>query len=80
MNEIQESPFLAVWHSGIIVASIIFITAGIFIYLFYNFRTSMISDYKEKYDFINLNEIKWFKWVLLDSPRPTNLLLPTDTG
>lgn len=63
MNEIQESPFLAAWHSGIIVASIIFITAGIFIYLFYNFRTSMISDYKEKYDFINLNEIKWFKWV-----------------
>ncbi|MEK6783111.1 MAG: hypothetical protein AABY93_15530 [Bacteroidota bacterium] len=63
MDEIQESPFLTAWHTGIIIGSIIFITAGILIYLFYNLRTSLITDFKEKYDFINLNEIKWYKRV-----------------
>lgn len=63
MDEIQESAFLTAWHSGVLVASIFFITAAIVIYLIYNLRVSMISDYKEKYDFINLNEIKWLKWV-----------------
>ena len=63
MDEIQESAFLTAWHSGVVVAAIFFMTSAILIYLFYNLRVSMISDYKEKYDFINLNEIKWFKWV-----------------
>jgi hypothetical protein len=65
MDEIQESPFLAAWHIGIIVGAIGFITAGVLIYLFYNLRVSMISDYKEKHDFINRNEIKWYKRVFL---------------
>lgn len=63
MDEIQESQFLSAWHSGIIIGAIISITASILVYLFYRMRVSMISDYKDKYDFINQNEIKWFKWV-----------------
>ncbi len=63
MDEIQESQFLTAWHNGIIIGAIISITASILVYLFYRMRVSMISDYKDKYDFINQNEIKWFKWV-----------------
>jgi hypothetical protein len=33
------------------------------IYFFYTLRVSLIKDPKEKYDFINLNEIKWYKRV-----------------
>ena len=36
---------------------------GILIYLFYQVRLSSIKDYKEKHDFINTNEIKWYKYV-----------------
>lgn len=65
MEQIQESPFLVAWHAGIVIGTIIFVTAGILIYLVYNLRVSMISDYKDKYDFINRNEIKWYKMVFL---------------
>jgi len=63
MDDIQESQFLAAWHSGILIAAIISATIGILLYLIYRMRVSMISDYKDKYDFINQNEIKWLKWV-----------------
>jgi len=63
MEEIQESAFLTAWHNGVIVGSIVFITAAIVMYLFYNLKVSTISDFKQKYDFINENEIKWYKRV-----------------
>lgn len=63
MDDIQESQFLAAWHSGILIAAIVSATTGILVYLIYRMRVSMISDYKDKYDFINQNEIKWLKWV-----------------
>jgi hypothetical protein len=75
MDEIQESAFLTLWHSGITIAAIFFITSGILIYLVYNLRVSMITDYKEKYDFINLNEIKWYKWVFFSIGLGLGLLI-----
>ena len=75
MDEIQESPFLVAWHIGIIISSIIFITLGILIYLVYQFRASTITDYKEKYDFINTNEIKLYKWVFYSIGLGLGLLI-----
>ena len=75
MDEIQESPFLVAWHIGIIISSIIFITIGILIYLVYQFRVSTITGYKEKYDFINSNEIKWYKWVFYSIGLGLGLLI-----
>ncbi len=63
MEEVQESPFLTAWHNGMIVGSIVFLTLAIVIYLVYLLRQSAITDYKEKYDFVNANEIKWLKMV-----------------
>lgn len=34
---------------------------GLLIYTIYKIRVSAISDFKAKYDYINANEIKWFK-------------------
>lgn len=39
------------------------VIVGIVIYLIYQSRVMAIKDYKEKHDFINLNEIKWYKFV-----------------
>ena len=38
---------------------------GIIVYILYNIRVYMISDFKEKHDYISLNEIKWYKIVFL---------------
>ncbi|MFZ5999430.1 MAG: hypothetical protein ACOYW3_02910 [Bacteroidota bacterium] len=63
MNEIADSPFLVVWHQAMIVGGILMFAVGIVIYLMYQMRVAGIKDFKEKHDFINANEIRWFKYV-----------------
>lgn len=46
-----------------IIGAIIMGVVGIIIYILYHVRLSAIRDYKEKHDFINTFEIKWYKWV-----------------
>lgn len=64
MEQIPQSAFLETWHDAMIILAIVMFTAGIIIYLVYNLRVSLVSDFKQKHDFINANEIKWYKWVL----------------
>ncbi len=64
MEEIPESPFLAAWHNTMIILAIVMFAVGVVIYLIYKLKVSLIHDYKEKHDFINNNEIKWYKSVL----------------
>jgi len=63
MQEITESPFLATWHTVMLIGAIIFFTLGIVLYLIYTLRASAVKNYHDKYDFINTNEIKWYKYV-----------------
>ncbi|MEZ4972542.1 MAG: hypothetical protein R2820_04495 [Cyclobacteriaceae bacterium] len=63
MQEAPSSPFLDAWHDSMIVLSIVMFAAGIIVYLVYKMRVSLIKDFKEKHDFINANEIKWYKVV-----------------
>ncbi|MEQ8364363.1 MAG: hypothetical protein RH948_15925 [Cyclobacteriaceae bacterium] len=64
MEQIPQSAFLETWHDAMVVLAIVMFTAGIIIYLVYNLRVSLVTDFKQKHDFINANEIKWYKWVL----------------
>lgn len=58
-NETYQN-FLAGWDSIIVILSYIFLAAGILTSLFYFFNAVRISDPKEKYEYINQNEIKLF--------------------
>ncbi|MCX8492396.1 MAG: hypothetical protein ORN54_15165, partial [Cyclobacteriaceae bacterium] len=58
-----ESSFLKGWHSVMSVGVIIIIVLSIVVYLVYKIRVSAFSDNKKKHDFINLNEVKWYKWA-----------------
>ena len=57
------NPFLDAWHQSMIIGALIMAGVGILIFIIYHVRLSAISDYKEKHDFINTNEIKWYKYV-----------------
>jgi hypothetical protein len=46
-----------------IIGSILMVIVGIVVYLAYHIRLSAIKDYKAKHDFINANEIRWYKYV-----------------
>ena len=54
--------FMEVWYRYMIIGAIIAFSLGILLYLFHNLRLSLIKDYKGKHDFLNTNEIKWFKY------------------
>src|SRR5882757_3079594 len=59
----DSKAFLELWHQAMFVGMIIVIALGVIIYLVYSLRSSMINDPKEKHDFINKNEIKWYKYT-----------------
>lgn len=65
MQVIPPSQFLIAWHHAMIIGAIIAFTIGILLFLIYNLRVSLIKDIKERYDFLNANEIRWYKWVFL---------------
>jgi hypothetical protein len=58
-----SSPFLDAWHQSMIIGAIIMVIVGIAIFLIYQLKLSSVRGNKEKHDFINANEIKWYKWV-----------------
>lgn len=62
-NNQLETPFLTAWHQSMIIGAIVMAVVGVVIYLIYQVRLAAVRDPKEKHDFINQNEIKWYKWV-----------------
>lgn len=45
-----------------IIGVVIMFTLGIILFLVYQFRVSIIKNFKEKHDFINQHEIAWYKY------------------
>jgi hypothetical protein len=65
MDSFADSPFLVAWHSAMLVGAIICFIIGAALYLLHHARVAAISDYHQKYNYINTHEIKWYKWVFL---------------
>ncbi len=57
------SPFLQGWYVAMIIGAIVLFAAGILIYLVHNLRVALIKDFKKKYDYINSQEVSWYKWT-----------------
>jgi hypothetical protein len=62
-NGQPNSPFLDAWHEAMPIGALIMVVIGVIIYLIYQARVAAITDYKEKHDFINTWEIRWYKYV-----------------
>jgi hypothetical protein len=58
-------PFLVTWNDVMFIGAIAMAAVSLIVYLFYKLKVSSIKDYKERYDFINANEIKWFQRVFI---------------
>ncbi len=61
----DQSAFLEIWYSAMVIGGIVFFAIGIIIYLVHNFRVVTLKEYKAKYDYITLNEVKLYKWVFI---------------
>lgn len=59
------SPFLTFWNNAMIVGAIIMFVAGISIYIAHKLRFMSLQDYKTKYDYLNMTEIKHYRLMFI---------------
>lgn len=55
--------FLDSWHSIMLIGAIVMAVLAIIVYLVYHLRVSTIKDFKDRHDYINKAEIRWYKTV-----------------
>jgi hypothetical protein len=56
---------LTSWDSYMIVGSMLSVAFAVCIFAYHEFRIFQIKDYKEKYDYVNLNEIRFFWYMIM---------------
>lgn len=57
--------FLASWSRFMYLGTLIFVGIGFLILLYHEIRILIIKDFKEKYDYVNLHEIRYFWYAML---------------
>ena len=65
MEEYSADGFLYVWHTIMIIGAAGFFLMAIIQFILHKVRLAAMSDPKEKYDFIRVNEIKNYKRVFI---------------
>lgn len=63
MESLQS--FLASWDFYMLRLCFAMIGIGVLIFVYHEIRASMVKDLKDKYDYINLHEIKYFWYSIL---------------
>jgi hypothetical protein len=61
----QTREFVEAYHIIMLVGAIAMVTLAVIIFLIYHFKVSMIRNLKDKHDFVNASEIKWYKWAFI---------------
>jgi hypothetical protein len=64
-DEFYRNPFLEGWHMAMIIGAMVMVVVGIGIYIMHNLRVLAITNYKQKYDYINTKEIRQYKLVFI---------------
>lgn len=57
--------FFDSWDYFMKIGALVAVSVGILIFLYHEVRIMLIKDYKEKYDYVNLNEIKHFWYSII---------------
>ncbi len=65
VSALDDSPFLNAWHQAMIIGAVLMLVVCIVMYIVYKVRVAAITDFKEKHDFLNKNEIKWYKTIFI---------------
>ncbi|MBS1952484.1 MAG: hypothetical protein JST37_15870 [Bacteroidetes bacterium] len=57
--------FVLTWDHYMELGAVICVVIAILILLYHEYRVMQIKDYKEKYDYVNLNEIRYFWFAMI---------------
>jgi hypothetical protein len=60
-----SSTFLASWNYYMYIGAGAFVAVAVLILLFHEFRVFQIKDFKEKYDYVNLHEVRYFWYAII---------------
>src|SRR6478736_6175987 len=61
----QTSTLFTHWDKYMTIAGSASILIGILIFLYHEFKVLQVKDYKLKYDYVNLHEIRYFWYTVM---------------
>ena len=61
----MQHEFLIAWDRYMDIGAIFCIAVGVLIFLYHEFRIVKIRDFKQKYDYVNLHEVRFFWYSIL---------------
>ena len=61
----EKVTFFATWDTYMKALALISFAAGVLTFIIYEIKVSLLKDLKEKYDFVNLNEVKYFWYAII---------------
>jgi hypothetical protein len=61
----MDASSFAMWNQMMILGCYISIAFAILIFVYHEFKIFQIKDYKEKYDYVNLHEIRFFWYMIM---------------
>lgn len=61
----NSSNFLVAWDQYMFIGAVVCVGVGVLILLYHEFKVFQIKDYKEKYDYVNLHEIRYFWYAII---------------
>jgi len=59
------STFFSAWDQYMYVGAAACVVMGVLILLYHEFRVLQLKDYKQKYDYVNLHEIRYFWYSII---------------
>ncbi len=59
------STFFSAWDQYMYIGAAVCVVLGVLILLYHEFKVLKLKDYKEKYDYVNLYEIKYFWYAII---------------
>jgi len=61
----EETAFVSQWDHYMEITSLSCIVISVLVLLYHEFKVMQIKDFKEKYDYVNLNEVRFFWYAML---------------
>lgn len=77
MEDFNSGSFLSTWHQIMILGAIGSVILALLIYVYHNVKVASIAEYKQKYDYLRENEIKFFKICLIILAIGTAMIINT---
>ena len=61
----SNSDFIAAWDRYMVLGAYVCVGIAFMVLIYHELRILLIRDYKEKYDYVNLNEIRFFWYAVI---------------